>query len=166
MGLKVLNEVLEVFLLLSDDLVFPRPEGLQAVALNSLLQLILLVLLNGIANHFDVGSSGSVLAAETEVLNSCETGIEVLIPGYKHLLDVLNCLGCEEVLLEDYIALVAALLGASDELLDEGSHLLGLFEGRGDPLVGEEVGSEVAEHCLAMVGVTAELANVLLVSHY
>ena len=144
----------------------PGPEGLEAVALYRLLQLVLLVDLDRVADHFDVGDACFIVPAHAKVLDASETRGQLRIAGHQHVLHVFNGLACEQILLQHHIALVAALFRTPDQLLNEWTHLLGLLEGGGDALVCEEVGGEVAEHGLAVLVVAAKLANRLLVPHY
>ena len=77
--LKALDLILEVFLLLLQDFVFPLPEGLESESFDLVLSLVFFEYFNGVSDQLDIGHSCTVVFAKTQVLNTSETSGQVSV---------------------------------------------------------------------------------------
>ena len=151
---------------MNQEFTLPLPEGGNAQAVLLVLEFVLFVVLDFVSDNFDICHASAIVLAETEILNSSETGGLVLEAWNVLLLDILNGVLMKQVLLEDNVALVILALSAADQSLDEGSDFLCLLESGRDALMQHEIGNEISQHGLSVLGVTAELTDVLLVPHF
>ena len=88
--IETLNQVLEVFLLLNQDLALPLPEGGDAEAFLFILELVLFVVFDRISDDFNIGHASTIVLAKTKVLNSSETCWLIFETRYHKFFDILN----------------------------------------------------------------------------
>ena len=151
---------------MNQEFTLPLPEGGDAQAVLLVLKLVLFIVLDFVPDNFNVRHACAIVLSETKIFNSSETGWLVLEAWNVLLFDILNGVLMKQVLLENDVALVILALSAADQLLDEGSNFLSLLESGRDALMQHKVGYEISQHGLSVLGVTAELTDVLLVPHF
>jgi hypothetical protein len=142
------------------------PERWDAQAFLFILKLVLFVGFDLISDDFNVGHVSAIVLAKTKVLNSSETSWLIFETRYHYVFYILNGILAEEVLLENNISLVVFALCTADESLNKGAHLLCPLQGGGDTLMLHQVGNEISEHRLSVLGVAAELSDFTLVPHF